>query len=154
MRALRTSCLMILWVVGVAVGCSGRQPTSTEAPPPGLIVLPGAQNIRHSSDYQGVLQYDVEVPFPAEHVVRSVSDSLTAAGWRQITPRRQYSGPGHPTPHELGWATIFEGPTRVLTWTAAWSNGAPNGNGRAWRASSRPIIPAPPKVCVKDSMKR
>ena len=29
---------------------------------------------------------------------------------------------------------------------------SPKGNCRAWRASSRPIIPAPPKVCVKDSM--
>ncbi len=101
---------------------SCRSPEQIPTTPRGLIILDGARNIKQHSDYAGVVEYDVLAPFPATATIETLTSRLKRQGWTPINEERVYSGPGRPAPHELGWRTLIDGNTRVLTWTKAWQN--------------------------------
>lgn len=87
-----------------------------------LIVCPGAKEThwgRFGRTEQ--LTYQVEVEYPASHIVSCISDQLTAAGWKPL--EEDYWNPGLPSSHVTGWTqfadTIVQPQATVDQWAAS-----------------------------------
>lgn len=90
-----------------------------------LIVLPAAQNVRHVK-FEGTdqLSYKLIVDYPADKIIRAISENLESKGWDAM--EEDYLNPGLPSSHVKGWTSFIDAtkqPERcVHQWLAQWEN--------------------------------
>lgn len=93
--------LVVLSALLLACGTHEATPPSL---PAGLVVAPGAINIKTPKAYEGAVTYDVQVAYPADTVLAFLRDEMTRRGW---TPQRDgILTPGESS-HVRGWSELL-----------------------------------------------
>lgn len=77
MRVIGIACLALL-----PAACRTSQATGSQPIEPGiLIVLPGAEDVRFTREYEGVVSYALNVPYPGNAVIGQISKQLEEKCW-------------------------------------------------------------------------
>lgn len=101
--------LCALWIC--VTGCTKEK---------GLIVLPGAVNVRHLQEYDGGVSYELErTDYPAENVIAHIRDRLRAEGWEERGT--DLLNPDVANSFKAGWVRFLKGGTTVFVWHADWT---------------------------------
>ena len=117
----RSSAVVLCVVIGTLTAFDGHIAAQDSVRHhPSLIVLPRASHLRSTSDYDGVVRYELKVAHPATSVIEAITDVLRRQGWK---PRPfSLSDPGIPTSHLDGWGEYVDQSNRLVqTWHGEWS---------------------------------
>src|SRR5437016_6085069 len=68
---------LTILAVALSVGCGHPTTEAQQKLPAALIVLPGAHNVRQSSQYAGTVTYDVIEPYPADAAIGAIRQGTT-----------------------------------------------------------------------------
>jgi hypothetical protein len=99
------------------------------APTGVLIALPGAKNMQtHTVRGMNVLEYELDVKYPARDQIHKVSEDLKKLGWKPLS--YIYLFPKNASSQVLGW-TFFNDPPRqpewvIYEWTSDWQDAKGN----------------------------
>lgn len=113
--------LLLLFVV-LFSGCKN-------APEGVLITLPGAKDVEtHRIRGMDILQYQLNVRYPAREQIAHVANQLKELGWKPVP--YIYLFPKNQSSHVLGW-TFFNDPPRqpervIYEWTGDWQDAKGN----------------------------
>ena len=94
-----------------------------KAPDGVLITLPGAKEVQtHHLRGMDILEYQLDVRYPAKHLIAEVADCLKKLGWKPVP--YIYLFPTNQSSHVLGW-TFFDDPPKqpvyvIYEWTGDW----------------------------------
>ena len=136
--------ILCIWLLG-ACGCD--RPAASQAPAasmPGMIVLPGALNVRKSPENQRVVTYEVKEAHPAMNAISTITEALEDSGWRRL--QEDILNPGLPLSFSRGWVEYEDVSAAkskyVYQWSGQWEDnlgqvawyiltleGAPTGQG-------------------------
>jgi hypothetical protein len=81
-------------------------PTTTPAPlPDGLLVAPGAVDVKTPKAYEGAVTYLVREAYPADTLLGFLRQELASRGW---TPQNEgVFSPGEESSHVRGWSEML-----------------------------------------------
>ena len=116
------SCICFLSLICVIpFGCGQSAGEFSDA----LITVKGALDTKYV-DRQGMGQliYQLEVDYPASHIIGAFSTALHKKGWTPLVD--DYLNPGHPSSHVRGWGAFVDAttttPQTIHQWHAQWEN--------------------------------
>ena len=116
--------VIVAVLAALSLGCSPSSPQQADAVHPDfLIVLPGAQNVKYSDDYDGSVFYQLDVAHPATEVISEIRGRLERAGWKAAPD--DMMNPGSENSHVRGWMNYIDGTkgdAQVFLWAAAWAS--------------------------------
>ena len=120
----------IIWITLSTVfllSCTKKGPPGDA--PSALSVYPKSEDVRYHHE-SGVwqVQYNVQIEYPAEDILRFIRGSLEGQGWQPLN--EDVLNPGLPTSHVNGWQQYTDGRTspkaEVRQWLGQWKN--PSGD--------------------------
>jgi hypothetical protein len=109
----------------LTAGCTKEAPREA-APavhPDILIVLSGAEDVRHSKDSDGSVSYRLIEPYPADGTLTEIRSRLERQGWKPTS--EDFMNPGTTNSHDRGWMNYIDGTRNdatVFHWSAAWES--------------------------------
>jgi len=141
-----------LCVVAAVLAASCSSPEESRVIHPDiLVVLPNAQEVKYTSDYDGTVSYELAVAYPAADVISEIRTRLEKTDWKAAPD--DMLNPGQQNSHVRGWTSFVDGTrndARVYQWTAAWDS--PRGDRveywlkYVYPKDSGPSVRAPLKV--------
>jgi hypothetical protein len=90
--------------------------------PEGLVLLPDAKDIQRADNYDGLLKYRLNEPFPADTAIKTLDKNLAESGWIPVS--KDLFNPGGQT--SLRTWSIVESDKTVHTWTGYWQDKGEN----------------------------
>ncbi len=120
----RRSLVALMAAISLGTGCTNEAP-SAAAPvhPEILIVLPGAEDVKYTKDYDGSVSYRLPEPHPADATLKQIRSQLEGKGWKPVP--EDLMNPGMTNSHDRGWMNFIDGTrndANVFLWTAAWES--------------------------------
>lgn len=123
---VRTFVLISILSIGCVQGAASQKASDAPKAPiiaESLLVLPGAINVARSTEYGGVVSYQLNESFPAKQALRTFDTNLSRAGWRP-TADDLFNPAGGTSLRDWG---VIEVDDRVMfTWTGYWKDGSAN----------------------------
>ena len=105
-------------------GCNKKAPSErARIFPKILIVLPGAEDVNYTKEYDGTVSYRLAEAHPADRSLGAIRSRLEGQGWKPIS--EDLMNPGSTNSHVRGWMNYVDGTrndANVLLWAAAWEN--------------------------------
>lgn len=124
MSMSRRRAVGLIVAAAVSAGCTREIPRPTTAVHPDLlIVLPGAEGVSYTDEYDGTVSYRLPEPHPADVTIRAITSSLEGRGWKPIAD--DLMNPGMTNSHARGWMNYIDGTrnnANVFLWSAAWES--------------------------------
>lgn len=107
-----------------AVGCTKEAPGEARRVHPDiLIVLPGAEDVSYTKDYDGSVSYRLAEAHPADATLRDIRSRLEGQGWKPVSD--DLMNPGMTNSHDRGWMNYIDGTrddANVFLWSAGWES--------------------------------
>jgi hypothetical protein len=111
-------------VFALSAGCAKEKSGAAEAVHPDiLIVLPAAQDVKYTRDYDGSVSYRPIEPHPADATIKEIRSRLESQGWKLVAD--DLMNPGMTNSHQRGWMNYIDGTRRdanVFLWSGAWES--------------------------------
>ena len=123
MRRRSRSWILVALLVSVAAGCDNRKAAEISTAPAMLIVLPGAENVKRTAEYDGTVSYRLSDPYPADNTLAQIRTRLESQGWKPDP--NDIMNPGTKNSHDRGWMDFIDGTkddANVFLWAAAWQS--------------------------------
>ena len=120
----RRSLVALMAAISLGTGCTNEAP-SAAAPvhPEILIVLPGAEDVKHTKDYDRSVSYRLPEPHPADATLKQIRSQLEGKGWKPVPEDLDAQPfPGMTNSHDRGWMNyidIIRNDANVFLWSAA-----------------------------------
>ena len=119
----RTALVTMALLVMLGDACSREK--SRKPLTPGLIVLPGAMNVRATIENEGTVVYELSEPYPAVNTIAALGSNLGTLGWRAMD--RDVMNPSISTSFSRGWDEFLDssgnGPPReTYQWIGQWED--------------------------------
>ena len=113
----------VIAAIFLTVGCTSPNAGDNAIHPDMLLLLPGAEDVKYTRDYDGTVSYRLTEPYPAEATLERIRTRLEGQGWRAVV--EDLMNPGITNSHERGWMNFIDATrnsANVFLWSAAWEN--------------------------------
>lgn len=117
------TCIVVAVLVSLAVACTQRKTGTTSLALAMLIVLPGAQDVKRTAEYDGTVSYRLSDPYPADNTLGQIRTRLENQGWKPDP--NDIMNPDTKNSHDRGWMNFIDGTrnnANVFLWAAAWES--------------------------------
>jgi hypothetical protein len=88
-----------------------------------LIVLPDAEDVKYTKEYDGTVSYRLAEPHPADRTLGEIRSRLQGQGWKPVSD--DLMNPGMTNSNVRGWMNYIDGTrneANVFLWSAAWES--------------------------------
>jgi len=88
-----------------------------------LLVLPGADGVKYTKNFDGSVSYRLAEPHPADATIKQIKSRLEDEGWKPVA--EDLMNPGMTNSHDRGWMNYIDGTrndANVFVWAAAWES--------------------------------
>jgi hypothetical protein len=102
---------------------SGQDSATQQVAPSALIVMPGATDVKRTSENDGVVAYVLATSYPANDVIGEISKRLMESGWTPL--QRDFLNPELPLSFSTGWRSYEDGTAggrHVFEWMGQWQD--------------------------------
>jgi hypothetical protein len=127
LNLLRSDAAAIVVIILLSAGCTKEAPKRTtesgNVQPEILLVLPGAEDLKYTEDYDGSVSYRLTEAHPAGTTIKGIRSGLEGQGWKPVPD--DLMNPGMTNSHDRGWMNYTDGTrndANVFLWSAAWES--------------------------------
>ena len=82
-RSVKPICIVTLVLQCAACATPGGAPQSSGPLSDGLVLIPGAEDVRRTTTHDGGVVYYVRESFPGSGALRRIAEKLRASGWQE-----------------------------------------------------------------------